>query len=152
MDRRPPGDPPANLADQHIGPNGRIAAWLTRRAGSMGAFYLATIVQFGWIGLSVAGVITFDPYPFAFLLFLSSLAQLIFMFIIMVGQDVLGRAGDKRAQQTYLDAEAILHECARLQEHLTAQDQLIVTICGYIAEHAPADHPIHERIGRSASG
>ena len=143
--------PPPTVGDQYIGPNGRIAAWITRRAGSMGAFYVATLFQFGWIGLSVAGVITFDPYPFAFLLFLSSLTQLIFMCVIMVGQEVLGRAGDKRAQRTYLDAEAVLHECARLQEHLTAQDKLIVTICGYIAEHAPADHPIRATIGRPAS-
>ncbi len=142
--------PPSTVEDQYVGLNGRIAAWITKRVGSMWAFYAATLFQFGWIGLSVVGVITFDPYPFAFLLFLSSLAQLIFMFIIMVGQDVLGRGGDKRAQQTYLDAEAILHECARLQEHLTAQDKLIVNICGYIAEHAPADHPIRGEIGRIA--
>ncbi len=143
--------PPPTVEDEYIGLNGRIAAWITRRVGSMWAFYIATIFQFGWIGLSIVGVITFDPYPFAFLLFLSSLAQLIFMFIIMVGQEVLGRAGDKRAQQTYLDAEAVLHECARLQEHLTAQDRLIVSICGYIAEHAPADHPIRDEIGRPAA-
>jgi len=143
--------PPPTVTDQYIGPNGRIGAWITRRAGSMGAFYVAAVFQFGWIGLSVIGVITFDPYPFAFLLFLSSLTQLIFMFVIMVGQDVLGRAGDKRAQQTYLDAEAILHECTRLEEHLTAQDRVIVDICGYIAEHAPADHPIHRKIARHAS-
>ena len=142
--------PPPTVEDQYVGLNGRVAAWITKRVGSMWAFYVATLFQFGWIGLSVVGVITFDPYPFAFLLFLSSLAQLIFMFIIMVGQEVLGRAGDKRAQQTYLDAEAILHECARLQEHLTAQDKLIVNICGYIAEHAPADHPIRGAIGRIA--
>jgi hypothetical protein len=118
----------------------------------MWAFYVATVFQFGWIGLAQAGVITFDPYPFAFLLFLSSLAQLIFMFIIMVGQEVLGRAGDKRAEQTYLDGEAVLHECKRLQEHLTAQDRLIVKICAFIKEHAPVDDVIHSEFGRTASG
>lgn len=128
--------PPATVKDQHIGVNGRIAAWITERVGSMWAFYVATVFQLGWMGLAQAGVITFDPYPFAFLLFLSSLAQLIFMFIIMVGQEVLGRAGDRRAEQTYLDGEAVLHECERLQEHLTAQDRLIVALCGYIEEHA----------------
>ncbi len=143
--------PPPMVEDQYVGLNGRIAAWITRRVGSMWAFYVAALFQFGWIGLSVIGIITFDPYPFAFLLFLSSLAQLIFMFVIMVGQEVLGRAGDKRAQQTYLDAEAVLHETARLQEHLTAQDRLIVGICGYIEEHAPADHPIRSAIGRPAA-
>jgi len=144
-------DPPPTVGDQYVGLNGRIAAWITQRVGSMWAFYIAALFQFGWIGLSMIGVISFDPYPFAFLLFLSSLTQLIFMFIIMVGQDVLGRAGDMRAQQTYLDAEAILHECARLEEYLTAQDPVIDDLCSYVAEHAPADHPIRGTVGRHAS-
>jgi hypothetical protein len=55
----------------------------------MWAFYAAAVFQFGWIALAQVGIITFDPYPFAFLLFISSLLQLVFMFVIMVGQDVL---------------------------------------------------------------
>ncbi len=133
---------PPRVQDQHIGINGRIAAFLTRVVGTMWAFYVATLFQFGWMGLALIGVIRFDPYPFAFLLFLSSLTQLIFMFVIMVGQDVLGRAGDQRAQQTFLDAEAILHECVRLQKRLTAQDQVIVKICHYIQENAASGHPV----------
>lgn len=136
--------PPPRVEDQHIGFNGRVAAFLTRAVGTMWAFYVATLFQFGWMGLAIAGVIKFDPYPFAFLLFLSSLTQLIFMFVIMVGQDVLGRAGDQRAQQTYLDAEAILHECERLQKRLTAQDRVIVKICHYIQEHADQGHPVRD--------
>ncbi len=143
---------PAVVADEMVGVNGRIAAWTTQRLGSMWAFYLATLFQFGWMGLALAGIIKFDPYPFAFLLFLSSLAQLILMFVIMVGQDVLGKAGDKRSQQTFLDAEVILHECLQLQTHLTAQDQLIVKICDYIHQHAPKDHPIHAELGRPHPG
>jgi uncharacterized membrane protein len=126
---------PARVRDQYVGLNGRIAAVLTEAVGTMWAFYLATVFQFGWIGLALAGVIRFDPYPFAFLLFLSSLAQLILMFVIMVGQDVLGRAGDQRSEQTYRDAEAILHECRELQKHLTAQDQVIVKIAEFIEQH-----------------
>jgi uncharacterized membrane protein len=79
---------------QYVGLNGHIAASITKTVGTMWAFYLAAVFQVGWIALAEAGVITFDPYPFAFLLFISSLLQLIFMFVIMVGQDVLGRAGD----------------------------------------------------------
>jgi hypothetical protein len=40
----------------------------------------------------------------------------------MVGQQVLGAASDKRAVVTYQDAEAILHECLEMQDHLNAQD------------------------------
>jgi uncharacterized membrane protein len=139
---------PARVKDQYVGFNGRVAAWITEKVGSMWAFYVAAAFQFGWMALAQVGVIKFDLYPFAFLLFLSSLAQLIFMFVIMVGQDVLGKAGDQRSEQTFLDAEVILHDCLQLQQHLTAQDRIIVKICGYIQENAPEDHPIHAELGR----
>lgn len=127
---------------QYVGLNGRVAASITRAVSTMWAFYLAAVFQFGWIALAEAGVFSFDRYPFAFLLFISSLLQLVFMFVIMVGQDVLGRATDQRAQLTFLDTEAILHECRRLQRHLTAQDKAMVTICSYVEENAPSDHPV----------
>jgi uncharacterized membrane protein len=103
----------------------------------MTAFYLATIFQFGWIGLAQAGVIRFDPYPFSFLLFLSSLTQLLLMFVIMVGQQVIGKAADQRAVQTFLDAEAVLHACERLQAHLRAQDLAIRHIVEHMNECRP---------------
>jgi hypothetical protein len=39
-----------------------------------------------------------------------------------VGQQVLGRASDLRATQPLEDAEAILHDCEQIQNHLVAQD------------------------------
>jgi len=143
IELRKGADPP-RVEDQHVGFNGRIAATITRGVGTMWAFYVAAIFQFGWMALSLVGVLKFDPYPFAFMLFISSILQLVFMFVIMVGQDVLGKAGDQRAQQTYLDAEAILHECSRLQHHLTAQDMVITKICHYISEHVPEEHPVRQ--------
>jgi uncharacterized membrane protein len=128
---------PARVRDQFVGLNGRVAAVLTEAVGTMWAFYAAAVFQFGWIGLALAGVIRFDPFPFAFLLFISSLVQLILMFVIMVGQGVLGRAGDQRSEQTYRDAEAILHECRQLQRHLTVQDGVIVRIAEFIEQHDP---------------
>ena len=114
--------PPPQAIDQSAGINGRLAAWLTERLGSMWAFYASAGTQLAWIILAEAGVQRFDPYPFAFMTFLSTLAQLIFMIVIMVGQDVLGRAADRRSEQTFLDAGAILHECRRMKARLTAQD------------------------------
>jgi hypothetical protein len=78
------------------------------------------------------GIQRFDPYPFYFMSFLSTLAQLILMIVIMVGQDVLGRAGDRRSEQTFLDAEAIRHECRRMKARLTAQDRIIASLTGYV--------------------
>jgi uncharacterized membrane protein len=123
--------PPPQAIDHAVSLNGRLAAWLTQRLGSMWAFYAAAVTQVVWIGLAELGWQSFDPYPFAFMTFLSSLVQLIFMIVIMVGQDVLGRAADRRSQQTFLDAEAILHECRRMKARLTAQDRIIDSLTGY---------------------
>jgi uncharacterized membrane protein len=128
---------PPTMADQYTGFNGRLAAWITNKVGTMTAFYLATVFQLGWIALAQTGVIGFDPYPFSFLLFLSSLTQLLLMFVIMVGQQVIGQAADQRATQTYLDAEAVLHACERLQAHLRVQDLAIRHVVAHMNECRP---------------
>jgi uncharacterized membrane protein len=120
--------PPPKLADEHIGINGRLGAAITRRVGTMWAFYLAAVTMALWMvlsGFAWGPLHQIDPYPFAFLLFLGNIVQLLLMFVIMVGQQVLGAASDKRAVVTYQDAEAILHECLQMQEHLTAQDSAL---------------------------
>jgi uncharacterized membrane protein len=130
---------PPTLDDEHVGRNGRFAAWITRRVGTMAAFYAAATFQIGWISLAGAGALGFDPYPFPFLLFLSSLAQQLLMFVIMVGQQVTGRTADKRAMMTYLDAEAVLHACERLQAHLLAQDFAIQHIVDHMQRCASTE-------------
>jgi uncharacterized membrane protein len=119
---------PPRVADEHVGFNGRLGAAITRSVGTMWAFYIAAAVMALWIALAGptwGPLHRVDPYPFAFLLFLGNIAQLLLMFVIMVGQQVLGAASDKRAVVTYQDAEAILHECLQMQEHLGAQDRAL---------------------------
>jgi uncharacterized membrane protein len=143
---------PPQAIDHAIGVNGRIAAWLTQRLGSMWSFYAALLIQTAWIGLAELGLQRVDPYPFAFMTFLSTLVQLIFMIVIMVGQDVLGRAADRRSEQTYLDADAILHECRRMKARLVAQDRVIDSLTNYtsaqVAERLA--QAIHEADARTA--
>jgi hypothetical protein len=43
---------------------------------------------------------------------------------IMVGQNILGRASDKRVDMTYQDAEATFHESEQIQTHLLDQSGL----------------------------
>lgn len=138
---------PAKTDDEYVGRNGRLAAWLTHRAGTMTAFYCATAFQVGWIVLSQLHIITFDAYPYPFLLFLSSLAQLLLMFVIMVGQQVIGRAADKRSLQTYLDAEAVLHACERLQHHLKAQDAAIRHVVAHMTSCKPKTDSFDSFVG-----
>ena len=50
---------------------------------------------------------------------------LLLIFIILLGQQVLGRSADRRSTDTYEDAEAILVDCEQIQNHLMAQDTLL---------------------------
>ena len=54
--------------------------------------------------------------------------QLVLLSIIMVGQKIAGEATDKRAIDTYNDAEAVLHEAIQIQQHLAAQDAILVKL------------------------
>jgi hypothetical protein len=56
--------------------------------------------------------------------------QLVLLSIIIVGQNVLAAASDKRAEATYEDADAVLHTALQIQDHLAAQDEEIEKILG----------------------
>ncbi len=56
--------------------------------------------------------------------------QLVLLSVIMVGQNVLATAADKRAEATYNDADAVLHEAVKIQEHLAAQDRMLAQLVG----------------------
>jgi hypothetical protein len=51
---------------------------------------------------------------------------LVLLPIIIVGQNIQAKASDARSEDTYKDAEAIMHECLQLQAHLQAQDKILV--------------------------
>ena len=51
--------------------------------------------------------------------------QLVLLSVIIVGQNVLAAAADKRSEATYDDADAVLHEAVIIQEHLLAQDKVL---------------------------
>jgi len=54
--------------------------------------------------------------------------QLVLLPIIIVGQNVQGATSDKRAEQTYQDADAILHHALEIQKHLKAQDIALLAL------------------------
>jgi len=58
----------------------------------------------------------------------SSFLQLVLLPIIIVGQNIQAAAADKRAEDTYKDAEAVLKEASEIQNHLLAQDKAISDI------------------------
>jgi hypothetical protein len=64
--------------------------------------------------------------------------QLVLLSIIIVGQKVDGAAADKRACDTYNDAEAVLHEAMQIQEHLAAQDKILASLSAELRRVRPA--------------
>ena len=113
---------PPQTADEHVGLNGRIAVFITENVGTMYCAYIFTLIGITGIVASLSNN-TFLTLVVAAVS--GYFLQLVLLPIIIVGQNIQGRAADKRAIETYKDAEAILGECLHLQKHLQDQDQLL---------------------------
>jgi hypothetical protein len=103
--------------------NARVAVRVTRMVGSMWCAYL--FAAFDLLSLPAAirgGISTIVAWV------AQTFLQLVLLSIIMVGQNVQSAAADKRSEDTYLDAEAVLHEAQQIQAHLAAQDAAIEAI------------------------
>ena len=60
--------------------------------------------------------------------------QLVLLSIIMVGQKIGGESSERRAIDTYNDAEAVLHEALQIQQHLAAQDDFLHKLIGELED------------------
>jgi hypothetical protein len=66
--------------------------------------------------------------------------QLVLLSIIIVGQNIMSTASDKRSEATYKDADAVLHETLQIEKHLEAQDTAIeLILTGMAAYRAAAE-------------
>jgi hypothetical protein len=103
--------------------NTSVAILITRAVGSMWCAYAFAL--FDLISLPTA----IRNGPSAFVTWVAqTFLQLVLLSVIMVGQNVQAAAADKRAEATYDDASATLHEVAHVQGHLAAQDELLTRI------------------------
>ena len=111
---------PPKSADEHVGINGRVALILTTTVGTMWCAY-----AFGVLAL-VALPQALDGGLLPIIQWVSqTFIQLVMLSVILVGQNILSRAADKRADMTYQDADATLHEAEQIQAHLKAQDEAL---------------------------
>ena len=135
----------ALTSDEHVGFNGWLAAAITKGFGSMGAFYVLVIWMVAWMFLASIGfwLFRFDKYPFNFLLFLSNLVQLWALPVLAVGQQVLSRASDKQALQTYQDAEAVLQLTDQIHGLVERNNKLTGEIHGLIEVNNNLTAEIH---------
>ena len=103
--------------------NTRVALLVTQVVGSMWcayAFALFDLISLpDAIRAGTAAIVSWVAQTFL---------QLVLLSVIMVGQNVQAAAADKRAEATYDDASAALHELAHVQGHLAAQDEVLTKI------------------------
>jgi hypothetical protein len=126
---------PVSRADMHPHDNAMqrfnayIACKVTGAVGTMWCAYLFAVLAFVSLPEAVRGgtatLIAWIAQTFL---------QLVLLSIIIVGQKVDGAASDKRALETYNDAEAVLHEAMQIQEHLAAQDKVLTDLIGELRD------------------
>jgi hypothetical protein len=136
--------PPNHNDVETYGFNDRFGLAITKRVGTMWCAYIFAIIAL----ISLPTILKQSGFGIGFdfgngtVILVAWVAQtfiqLVLLSIIMVGQDLQGRAGDKRADATYKDAEAVLHEATQIQAHLLEQDKAIEAIQAHIAATQPA--------------
>jgi hypothetical protein len=116
--------PAAKVDDGRVGLNGRIGLAITTAVGTMICAYI-----FGVIALvSLPSALRSGNLTIIIAWVSSNFLQLVLLPVIIVGQNLLAQAADKRSEQTYKDAEAVLHEALEIQKHLLAQDQVLAML------------------------
>lgn len=127
---------PVKIQDQFPGQRGnvltkfnsRLALVCTRAVGTMWCAYIFAVIALISLPNAVhGGTATLIAW------IAQTFLQLVLLSVIMVGQDVQSKASDKRGEQTYLDAEAVLHEAQQIQKHLLDQDVYLTRLVDRIA-------------------
>jgi|SRR5579862_7668426 len=137
---------PVRVIDQYAmlgkGRFGRVDTWLavkiTAIVGTMICAYLFTIVAL----ISLPSALKTGNTIIIIAWIAQTFLQLVLLPIIIVGQNVQAAAADKRAEQTYEDADAVLHHALEIQKHLAAQDLALIALAdklGVTVQLAPSE-------------
>lgn len=112
---------PAKVKGGNKSFNDKIGVLITTVVGTMWAAYLFAVLA----AVSLPSAILSHNSIIIVGWLAQTFLQLVLLPVIIVGQNVQSRAADKRSEQTYNDAEAILHESLQVHDHLEAQDDKI---------------------------
>jgi hypothetical protein len=110
---------PKNSALQRF--NSRAGLLITVVVGTMWCGYIFAIIAI----ISLPSAIKSHNLTVIIAWVSSNFLQLVLLPIIIVGQNIQAQASDKRAEATYKDADAILNEAVKIQDHLLAQDKVL---------------------------
>ena len=124
-------------------PADRFALWSAQHIGSMGFFFIIffwTTLWFLWNTIAPE-MFRFDPFPqFALWIFVSNTIQLMLMPLILVGQNLIGRHAEERAEMDYeinLKAE---REVEQILERFDKQEKTLSEIIVHLKETHHCHH------------
>ena len=106
----------------------RIALAITTHVGTFGFFLIVVTWTVFWLGWNTLAprAIRFDPAPaFVLWLFISNMIQICLMPLIMVGQNLLGRHAELRAENDFEINQKAEHEIETILLNLERQAALI---------------------------
>jgi hypothetical protein len=138
--RRPPKTTAENAG---TGINAKVALAITAIVGTMVCAYVFALIAL----VSLPSAITSGNATIIVAWISSNFIQLVLLPVIIVGQNIQGKAADARADSTYKDAEAILSECLQLQAHLQAQDTVLDDVIAHVKAHHEALQKLSKQIG-----
>src|SRR3974390_1464845 len=102
---------PPKVGDTPVGLNQRFAVLLTRAVGTMYCAYAFAVLAF----IALPQAVTSGD-PIVIIQWISqTFIQLVMLSVIMVGQAIMSKGADARADATYNDAEATFHEAEQIQ-------------------------------------
>jgi hypothetical protein len=134
---------PPPVATDHSTPGNamvRFNSWLavkvTKGVGTMWCAYAFSLIAFISLptAFSSGSAVTMVSW------ISQTFLQLVLLSVVIVGQNILTKTTDTRAEVTYNDANAVIHEAVMLQEHLLAQDHVLNDLLARLArlEAGPA--------------
>jgi hypothetical protein len=117
--------------------NARFGLWITVIVGTMWCAYAFTVIAL----ISLPAAVHSHDAIIIVAWIAQTFLQLVLLPIIIVGQNIQAKAADKRSEETYKDAEAVLKESEEIQKHLLAQDAAISSILERLQGFTPDGQP-----------
>ena len=109
----------------------KFAVFMHSKVGSLGFFFLILLWTVAWLSWNLLAPLEmrFDPAPaFVIWIFVSNILQLVLLPVIMVGQNIEGRAAEWRAQMDFEVNKKSEHEIEVIIAHLENQNELLLEL------------------------
>lgn len=109
----------------------KFAVYMHRAVGSLSFFFLILVWTIVWLAWNIwaPAEFRFDPAPaFVIWLFASNILQLILLPVIMVGQNIEGRAAERRAQMDFEVNLRAEREIEAVIAHLENHNELMLEV------------------------